>query len=372
MASDISLVFLGTASAQPSSTRNMSSLAVTFGGGAFLVDCGEGTQHQIRNSKSSVKASKISKIFITHNHGDHLFGLPGLLCTISGGVTDEEKVIDIYGLAGIRQYLRMALQVSNSNLVNRIRVHEFLMEGQSPSCGEEGKLRFELIGDDLLQESDGLWRVRDLCPEFVEMIAGPITHTVPCVGFIFKEANLPGSLNADKVKPLLLKHKAAFQAQGVKNPMMFMADLKNGKSVALPDGSQINPDDVVGPPKIGRKLVILGDTSDSQSLIEESMGCSVVVHEATNAKVGDEEKSEEDVERDAISHGHSTPQMAGNFAKAVQARSLVLNHFSSRYKGDQEPESIRVMTEIEELAKITFQNDAVTAAYDFLSIPIPK
>jgi ribonuclease Z len=152
--------------------------------------------------------------------------------------------------------------------------------------------------------------------------------------------------------------------QGIKNPMALMGDLKNGKEINLPDGSVIKPSDVVGPPKLGRKLVILGDTSNSESLVQESQNCDVVVHEATNAKVADEEKSEEDVERDAISHGHSTPQMAGAFAKAVNAKLLLLNHFSSRYKGDQDPESIVVMKQIEELAKITFNHDNVIAAYD--------
>ena len=79
------ITFMGTSSAQPSATRNMSSLCFQMDGDIWLFDCGEGTQHQIR--KSDVKASKIQAIFITHNHGDHLFGLPGLLCTMSGGIS---------------------------------------------------------------------------------------------------------------------------------------------------------------------------------------------------------------------------------------------------------------------------------------------
>ena len=221
--------------------------------------------------------------------------------------------------------------------------------------------------------------------------AGPLCHAVPCVGYVFQEKTIPGSLNAAVVtvliifsslfflqltnipfQPMLMKHKQAFIAQGIKNPMSLMGDLKAGKTISLPDGSVINPADILGPPKIGRKLVILGDTSDSSSLLEISQDCSVVVHEATNAKVGDEEKSEDEVEKQAISHGHSTPQLAGTFAKNVNAKLLLLNHFSSRFKGDQSPESVAIMTEIATLAKTTFGSDNVISTYDFLTVPISR
>lgn len=87
MSGELAITFLGTSSAQPSTTRNMSSLCLQLDGDLWMFDCGEGTQHQIRKSECSLKASKIQAIFITHNHGDHLFGLPGLLCTLSGGIT---------------------------------------------------------------------------------------------------------------------------------------------------------------------------------------------------------------------------------------------------------------------------------------------
>lgn len=103
-----------------------------------------------------------------------------------------------------------------------------------------------------------------------------------------------------------------------------------------------------------------------------SANCDVLIHEATNAKVGDEEKSVEEVQQSAIDHGHSTPQMAGLFAKNVNAKLLLLNHFSARYKGDQEPLSLSIMKEIESLAKETFQSDNVITAYDLYSIVVPR
>lgn len=168
-----------------------------------------------------------------------------------------------------------------------------------------------------------------------------------------------------------MKNKAGLAERGIKNPMMLMKDIKEGKTIDLPDGTKISPADVVGPEKKGRKIVILGDTSESSSLLEESQNCDVLVHEATNAKVGDEEKSFAEVEQSAISHGHSTPQMAGRYAKDINAKWLMLNHFSSRYKGDQSEESKQIMNQIESLAMSVFPGN-VTATYDFQTLNIPR
>ena len=169
-----------------------------------------------------------------------------------------------------------------------------------------------------------------------------------------------------------MKHKAAFAQLGVKQPMALMKDLKEGKEVQLPDGSIIDPKLVIGPSKPGRKIVILGDTSDSHSLEVAGVDCDLLVHEATNAKTKDETKSFEEVEQNAIEHGHSTPQMAGRFARKLRAKQLLLNHFSARYKGDQSEESRAVMKEIEELAKEAFGSENVIATYDHFSTIIPK
>jgi ribonuclease Z len=169
-----------------------------------------------------------------------------------------------------------------------------------------------------------------------------------------------------------MKHKSAFATIGVKQPLALMKNLKEGLSVELPDGTYIYPADVVGPSRPGRKFVILGDTSNSDSLIAASQDCDVVVHEATNAKTSSETKSFEEVELSAISHGHSTPQMAGLFARNCNAKMLLLNHFSARYKGDRSEESVAVMKEIEELAQAAFGRPDAIATYDHLTVIIPK
>jgi len=371
MSSEVEITFLGTASAQPSQTRNMSSLCLRMDGSVWMFDCGEGTQHQLR--ASNLKIGKIEAIFITHNHGDHLFGLPGLLCTLSGSVdSEEERVIDIFGLRGVRMYLRSALFNSYSYLNFRLRIHELLFNGEVPSCMQPGSLECELLGSDIYPSSDGIWELPIDSKTVESVVAGELKHTVPSVGFVVTEKDFPGSLDAKAVTPMLMKHKAEFAKLGIKQPMALMKDLKEGKVVKLPDGTTINPSDVVGPSKPGRKIVILGDTSNSDSLLQAAAGCDLLVHEATNAKTKDETKSVEEVERTAVEHGHSTPQMAGIFARKVQAKQLLLNHFSARYKGDQSEESRAVMKEIEDLAKGAFGSDQVIATYDHFSLLLPK
>jgi ribonuclease Z len=110
----IQLVFLGTSSAQPSPTRNHSSLALNLNSDTWLFDCGEATQHQILKT-DNVKMTRIRRIFITHLHGDHCLGLPGLLCTLAG-MHKEDMVIDVVGPANTRSYLRSALKFTESFL----------------------------------------------------------------------------------------------------------------------------------------------------------------------------------------------------------------------------------------------------------------
>lgn len=140
MAAEMQLTFLGTSSAQPSTTRNLSGLALRLDGEVWLFDCGEGTQYQFQKT-SSIKLSKVTCIFITHLHGDHVFGLPGLLCSLGGVIgggggaaedgtavaeldVESLPVIDIVGPEGLREFIRTSLSRSYSMLSYRLRMHE--------------------------------------------------------------------------------------------------------------------------------------------------------------------------------------------------------------------------------------------------------
>jgi len=190
---------------------------------------------------------------------------------------------------------------------------------------------------------------------------------------VVQEPHSPGKLDVEAAKPLLERNRQALQLQGVKNPLSLLSKLKNKEVVPLPDGTQLNPIDFLGPDKPGKKIVILGDTSDPWSMKDISLDCDMLIHEATNAKTSEDgEKTFEEVESMAKEHGHSTPQMAAAFAREVRARHLVLTHFSQRYKGDEEEESLKMMQEIIDLANSELKDSAtkVTTARDLMLLSI--
>jgi len=200
--------------------------------------------------------------------------------------------------------------------------------------------------------------------EFVSVSAAPIRHSVPCLGFVVNESPVPGKMEPEKyIHDIKRTH----------TPMSVMTRLQQGESVELSDGTVLH-----GPARRpGRKIVILGDTYDPSPMAGLAAGADVLIHEATNAhlpgidphtKAGD---TFESVETRTKSRGHSTPQMAGAFAKHIGARKLVMNHFSARYAGndDVDEESKKVMTAIAGLAAEQFQGDIICAR-DFLSFDL--
>eukprot|EP01102_Stenamoeba_stenopodia_P020707 TRINITY_DN8176_c0_g1_i1.p1 TRINITY_DN8176_c0_g1~~TRINITY_DN8176_c0_g1_i1.p1 ORF type:complete len:409 (-),score=83.75 TRINITY_DN8176_c0_g1_i1:67-1293(-) len=387
------LTFLGTGSALPSATRNHTCIALRLDGVFWLFDVGEGSQHQLMKS-NNIRIGKIEKIFVTHLHGDHVFGLPGLMCTMTNAVgggggkeseapeadeklasstsssTSKLPPIQIYGPAGTRKYIRNSLKSSYSRLGLDYQVHELLMINDEQTIDDDANNRHpnELLGSDLLlDEATHTWRVFE--DERCTVVASPLTHTVPSIGFVVTERPAPGKLNIDLAKPILEKHKDAIARElKIKNPMSLLAKVKAGNTIALPDGTVIiSPSDVVGAPRPGRKVVVLGDTSDNSLIQPHCVDADVVVHEATNAclKSDAARTTEEEVEKTTRDHGHSTPQMAGAFAKSCNAKGLILTHFSQRYKGDSEEASLSVMREIRDLAIREFGCDNVVTAYDF-------
>ncbi|TRY61739.1 hypothetical protein TCAL_09257 [Tigriopus californicus] len=314
----MNIVFLGTASCFPTPSRGVSCTALQLEEGhVWLFDCGEGTQIQIQ--KSRIRPGKVNRIFITHLHGDHVFGLPGLLCTLGNGGNTEKKSVHIYGPLGLRNLLATTFEISGSPLPYDYHVHELIPESwQFPTDREYNvtALEREYINPRETSTTKILYDpITKSWPLFNDgkyiVVAGALTHRIPCFGFIIQERDQLGSLDVKKLKELGL------------SPGPKYALLKNGKRVALDNGDVIEPLDVTGPIKKGRKIVILGDTCDNSPMTHLDMDCTIILHEAT---------MEESLREKAIQYGHSTPKMAAAFAAEINAQRLCLFHVSPRYR----------------------------------------
>ena len=350
MVAPIDITFLGTGSAQPSATRNHQSMAFRADGEIWLFDAGEATQHQLQ--KSILKMGRITKVFITHMHGDHCFGLPPLLCSMTDNLNpgrSQEGVVDVYGPRPLRQWLRTSLRSTYSRLGRPYRVHEMLLEGESADSMDDELHADEERGSniylkdgafDLLAENG--WTVR----------AAPIKHSIPSYGYVIQEPGQLGKVDQAIVVPKIQRNADALREQGYKSPMALLGELQRSqKKITLPDGDVLLPPDR----RPGRQIVILGDTCDASAILPLCSSPHLLIHEATNALTRldqrlKQEVSLKDVEERTVSHGHSTPQMAANLALKMNTRKLILTHFSARYVADDSEESIAVMEEIRQHA----------------------
>jgi ribonuclease Z len=302
------LVFLGTGAGVPSKERNVTSIALTLlqeQNSVWLFDCGEATQHQILNT--SIKPRKINKIFITHLHGDHVFGLPGLLSSRSfqGG---EEKVT-LYGPEGLKDFVTTSLKVSGTHLRYPIEIQEIA----------EGKI----------YEDD----------QFT-VFAKQLDHGITSYGYRIVEKDRPGELLVDRLK-----------AHGV-HPGPIYSQIKENPFVDIADGQRLISEDFIGPNKSGRVLAILGDTRAMATHHEFIKDANVLVHEAT---------FEREKEQMAWDYFHSTTTQAAEAARQANVEKLVLTHISSRYQGE---DNHRLLQE----AKQIFSNTEL--ATDFFKLDI--
>lgn len=308
--SEIDLTFLGTASCMPTVTRGVSCLAMRYKSDVWLFDCGESSQVQLQNSR--IRPSRITKIFISHTHGDHSFGLPGVLCLIGQSRAGEDYVqpgdsygdaifnepIDIYGPEGIRDLVRGVVQMSYSKIAVPHRIHELkdipFLHDQFMRPPPTPVIRTRLDstygersgGRDIYPDEKGCYELYQ--DEIFTVTAAPMQHTIPCVGYVVKENDRPGALKIDSLLPIVEANKDALSKR---MPMYLkvlshLKELTNGESYIFPDGTIVRPEDYLDSPKLGRKIVIMGDTCSGNHIIPLAMDADVLVHEATNAYLG--------------------------------------------------------------------------------------
>lgn len=272
------IIFLGTSSAVHSKERNHPSIALKAFGDVMLFDCGEGTQRQILSTK--VSPMKISKIFITHYHGDHILGLPGLLQSMS--LHGRETPLTIYGPKGL-EHIRNAIYSLGY-------------------CAIEYPVEFIEIDSGIIKETE----------EYV-ITAQRVKHNVPCLAYSIEE----------KKKPRFLREKAI--ELGVPVGPAF-GRLHNGEEVEV-DGKIIKPEQVLGEPRKGRKITYSGDTKPCEEMISLARDSTVLIHESTFIE---KEKS------NAEEHAHSTSIDAAFIAKDSNCKELILTHISTRYSKEYE------------------------------------
>ncbi|NNJ89303.1 MAG: ribonuclease Z [Eudoraea sp.] len=272
------LHILGCYAATPSLMGNPTAQVLEIRDHLFLIDCGEGTQVQLR--KHRIKFSRINHIFISHLHGDHFFGLPGLVSTFQ--LLGREKELHIYGPLGIKEVLLMLLKVGNSWTSFRLVFHE--LEGKDP---------IEIFKDNKV---------------IVSTI--PLSHRIYTNGFLFREKPRERTLNIEAVAQYKID-KAYFK------------NIKKGKDVLLDNGETIsNALLTLDPPK-PKSYAYCSDTAYSPGISEWIKGVDVLYHEATF--LGTEAHL-------AAKTKHSTAEEAAKIAKAADVTLLILGHFSIRYK----------------------------------------
>ncbi|TMW55891.1 hypothetical protein Poli38472_008539 [Pythium oligandrum] len=360
------LIFLGTSAGSPSVRRNPTGLCLRLDKSNWMFDCAEGSLRQLM--KSTIRVPSTDKFFITHLHGDHLYGLPGILCTLDNHNAafvetrtkkPAPRPISVYGPLGLFSYLNTAFATSSTRLSNlTVTVHELVspemldkasnFEKYMSKAPVHPRLRREVIH----AESDGnglIWKVFE--DENHRVLASTLKHTVTSFGYVVEERELPG-----KLKPELLIKR------GLRPGPQYRL-LKQGKGVTLEDGTIIQAHEVTGPPVRGRKVVILGDTADSSRMFDIGRNCDVLVHEAT---LGHE------MLQQAVFRGHSTARMAGYTARRMNATLLALTHFSHRFRHWAPNQSFGTTQHLTLEAQLTFGRRAVMPASDFLRIPIPR
>ena len=302
---DLDVVFLGTSGSVPTAKRALSATLVRRGGERLLFDCAEGTQRQLL--RCDVGLVDLEEIFLTHFHADHYLGLPGMLKTFA--LRGREAPLTIYGPRGLRELLATLKRIF-------------------------GRLTYPFDAVEL-DAGEGLERDGYRLETFA------VDHGVPAVGYALVEAERPGRFDVEVAGRIGVPDGPE---RGV---------LQRGGTVALADGREVRPDDVLGPPRAGRKIVLTGDTAPAKSVVEAAAAADFLLHEATF--LSDEaERAKETL--------HSTAGGAALVAREAAVKLLGLTHLSTRYFGHQ----------VVEEARQVFADTVVPRDFDVVVVPFPE
>ena len=271
------IIFLGTSSAVPTLERNHPSIALRAFAEVMLFDCGEGTQRQLIEAK--ISPMKITKIFISHFHGDHILGLGGLIQSL--GFRGREKDLDIYGPKGLHKIINAISSFGYFQINYNLNIHE--------------------IQDGTIIETE----------DYVVECA-KVEHNIPSYAYSIRE----------KKKPLFLREKA--EELGIP-PGPLYGKLHNGEEVEF-EGRIIKPEQVLGEAKKGKKISYSGDTRPCEAMIRLASDSDILIHQSTYEA--------EDYQR-AVDNAHSTSVEAAEIAREANVNELVLTHISTRYTSDE-------------------------------------
>jgi ribonuclease Z len=297
---------LGTSAAVPTLNRSLSAIILQGSTEQWIFDCGENLQRQMMATKSSFH--KKTKIFLTHLHGDHVLGLPGLLQTMA--LMDRKEAIQIYGPVGLRDFIVSCQQSLKFELTYEIEINEIVKSGV----------------------------IVDEEKYFVETVKAD--HTIESYSYCFEEKPRPGKFFPEKAIGL-----------GLPEGEMW-AKLQKGETITLLNGKTVMSDDVMGPSKKGRKIVYTGDTKPFDTFAGFAKYADVIIHDCTY---------DDTLNEKAEVTGHSTPTQAAKQAKMAEAKMLVLTHISARY-----PDAKLLLYQ----AKKIFENTIL--AEDLLALELPN
>jgi ribonuclease Z len=270
---------LGTSSGKPTLRRNVSGLAVAREAEWLLFDCGEGTQMQV--ARAGLSPSRLSAVFITHLHGDHFNGLPGLLSTM--GLDRRTRELGLTGPRGIGEYLSLLERLRVAFLTYPIELKEFSALSESIVVYETAEYSVSALGLD---------------------------HRLFAIGYRIDERPRPGRFSVEKAR-----------AFGVPEGPLW-GKLQSGEDVQLEDARVVRPADVLGPPRPGKSVAYCLDTRPCAMSVELARDVDLLIHEATYT---------EEFAAEAQQYGHSTAAQAARTARDAGAHRLLVTHFSTRY-----------------------------------------